>query len=149
LTIARRCKLHVASGMLLVPAVGATTGLGGRSKLSRRELRIGMSLHLQRCFAQSLGVGALFWQAASGTNSAAIWVLITTLDEYGVQPQAEYWRRILAQDPATTFDLASELAAAGAYRPALHWAAQAQTLGHPAAVSLCSSIKQRLSPSAR
>jgi len=103
-----------------------------------------MSLRLQRCFAQTLGVGALFWQAASGTSSAAIWMMIMTLDEYGVQPQADYWRRILTQDPATTFDLAAELAAVGAYRPALHWAAQARTLGHPEGAALCSDIKRRL-----
>lgn len=101
-------------------------------------------LRLQRCFAQTLGVSALFWQAVSGTNSAAIWTMIMTLDEYGVQPQADYWRRILAQDPEATFDLATDLAEVGAYRPALHWAAQARTLGHSGAAQLCTDIKQRL-----
>jgi hypothetical protein len=110
-------------------------------------MRTGMvtsGLRLQRCFAQTLGVGALFWQAASGTSSAAIWMMIMTLDEYGVQPQADYWRRILSQDADTTFDLASELAGVGAYRPALHWAAQARTLGHLGAADLCLEIKRRL-----
>ena len=106
---------------------------------------VNTGLRLQRCFAQTLGVGALFWQAASGTSSAAIWMMIMTLEENGVTAQADYWRRILTQDPQTTYELAADLADVGAYRAALHWANQAATCGHRQAGELCVQIKNRLS----